>query len=151
MKKFIKELIPYIIIIIVVTIIRTYIVTPVIVVGDSMVPTLKEKQILLLNINYNNGGFIMVEVYSLLFGMIGLISIVLYSLMYILRYVYYYFENKTLRRFINRLLPYFSRNNRKIRDYSHLLYHYFQCSMNDSLSDYTILLNDLNAHYHQKF
>ena len=59
----------------------------------------------------NNGGFIMVEVYSLLFSIIGLISIFLYSLMYILRYVYYYFENKTLRRFINRLLPYFSRNN----------------------------------------
>lgn len=53
MKSKIKELIPYIIIIITVVIIRTYIVTPVIVVGDSMYPTLKEKQILLLNkINY---------------------------------------------------------------------------------------------------
>ena len=49
MKKFIKELIPYIVIIIVVVLIRTYIVTPVIVVGDSMVPTLKDGQILLLN------------------------------------------------------------------------------------------------------
>ena len=49
MKKFIKELIPYIVIIIVVVLVRTYIVTPVIVVGDSMVPTLKDKQILLLN------------------------------------------------------------------------------------------------------
>ena len=49
MKKFIKELIPYIVIIIVVVLIRTFIVTPVIVVGDSMVPTLKENQILLLN------------------------------------------------------------------------------------------------------
>ena len=49
MKKFIKELIPYIIIIIAVVLIRTYIVTPVIVVGDSMVPTLKDGQILLLN------------------------------------------------------------------------------------------------------
>lgn len=49
MKKFIKELIPYIVIIIVVVLIRTYIVTPVIVVGDSMVPTLKDNQILLLN------------------------------------------------------------------------------------------------------
>lgn len=53
MKSKIKELIPYIIIIITVVIIRTYIITPVIVVGDSMYPTLKEKQILLLNkINY---------------------------------------------------------------------------------------------------
>lgn len=49
MKKYIKELIPYIIIIIVVVLIRTYIITPVIVVGDSMVPTLEENQILLLN------------------------------------------------------------------------------------------------------
>ena len=48
-NKFIKELIPYIVIIIVVVLIRMYIITPVIVVGDSMVPTLKEKQILLLN------------------------------------------------------------------------------------------------------
>jgi len=48
-KKFIKELIPYIIIIIVVVLIRTFIITPVIVVGDSMVPTLKDGQILLLN------------------------------------------------------------------------------------------------------
>ena len=48
-NKFIKELIPYIVIIIVVVLIRTYIVTPVIVVGDSMVPTLKDNQILLLN------------------------------------------------------------------------------------------------------
>ena len=53
MKKFIKELIPYIIIIIVVVLIRTFIMTPVIVVGDSMVPTLKDGQILLLNkLNY---------------------------------------------------------------------------------------------------
>lgn len=49
MKKFIKELIPYVVIIIVVVLIRTFIVTPVIVVGDSMVPTLEENQILLLN------------------------------------------------------------------------------------------------------
>ena len=49
MNKFIKELIPYLIIIIVVVLVRTYIVTPVIVVGDSMVPTLKENQVLLLN------------------------------------------------------------------------------------------------------
>lgn len=49
MKKFIKELIPYIVIVISVVLIRTYIVTPVIVVGDSMVPTLKDNQLLLLN------------------------------------------------------------------------------------------------------
>jgi signal peptidase I len=49
MKRIIKELIPYIIIIVVVIIIRAYIVTPVIVVGDSMVPTLEDGQILLLN------------------------------------------------------------------------------------------------------
>ena len=49
MKKFIKELIPYIVIVLVVVLIRTFIVTPVIVVGDSMVPTLKDNQILLLN------------------------------------------------------------------------------------------------------
>ncbi len=49
-----QELIPYIIIIVVVVLIRTFIITPVIVVGDSMVPTLKEGQILLLNkINYH--------------------------------------------------------------------------------------------------
>ena len=53
MKKFIKELIPYIVIVIVVVLIRTFIATPVIVSGDSMVPTLKNKQLLLLNkINY---------------------------------------------------------------------------------------------------
>jgi len=52
-KRFIKELIPYILIILVVVLVRTYLVTPVIVSGDSMVPTLKDKQLLLLNkINY---------------------------------------------------------------------------------------------------
>ena len=53
MNKFIKELVPYIIIVIVVVLIRTYLVTPVIVSGDSMVPTLNDKELLLLNkINY---------------------------------------------------------------------------------------------------
>ncbi len=53
MKKFIKELVPYVVIVIVVVAIRTFLVTPVIVSGDSMVPTLKDKQVLLLNkINY---------------------------------------------------------------------------------------------------
>ena len=49
MKKYIKDLVPYIVIIIVVILIRTFIATPVIVVGDSMAPTLKEGQWLLLN------------------------------------------------------------------------------------------------------
>ena len=49
MKKFFKELIPYVVIVVVVVLIRTFIVTPVIVSGDSMVPTLKDKQLLLLN------------------------------------------------------------------------------------------------------
>ena len=53
MKKFIKELIPYIVIVVVVVLIRSFLVTPVIVSGDSMVPTLNDGQILLLNkINY---------------------------------------------------------------------------------------------------
>ena len=53
MKNKFKELIPYILIIIVVFLIRTYIATPVIVSGDSMVPTLEDRQLLLLNkINY---------------------------------------------------------------------------------------------------
>ncbi len=49
MKKFIKELIPYIIIIISVVIIRTFIVTPVRVDGVSMSPTLENNEILILN------------------------------------------------------------------------------------------------------
>ena len=49
MSKIVKEIIPYIIIIIVVVLIRTFLFTPVVVVGDSMVPTLENKQILLLD------------------------------------------------------------------------------------------------------
>ena len=53
MRKFIKDLIPYIVITLVVVLIRTFLVTPVIVSGDSMVPTLEDRQLLLLNkINY---------------------------------------------------------------------------------------------------
>ncbi len=56
MKNIIKTLIPYIIITLVVILVRAYIVTPVIVSGDSMDPTLKDKQLLLLNkINYRLG------------------------------------------------------------------------------------------------
>lgn len=46
--KLIKNLIPYIIIFVIVAIIRTYIITPVKVVGSSMVPTLEDKELLLL-------------------------------------------------------------------------------------------------------
>ena len=47
--KLIKELIPYVIIIVVVVLFRTFIATPVRVDGDSMNPTLKNGQILILN------------------------------------------------------------------------------------------------------
>lgn len=46
--KFLKELYPYIIIIVVVVLIRTFIVTPIRVNGDSMVPTLESKEIMIL-------------------------------------------------------------------------------------------------------
>lgn len=53
MQKWIKELIPYLIIIIIVVIIRSYIITPVIVRGDSMDNTLKDGEVLFLSkINY---------------------------------------------------------------------------------------------------
>lgn len=48
MKKFIKELFPYVVIVIVVVLIRTFIVTPVIVSGDSMKPNLKDGELLLV-------------------------------------------------------------------------------------------------------
>lgn len=47
--KLVKEFIPYVIIIVVVILIRTFIVTPVQVDGHSMDPTLKDHQILILN------------------------------------------------------------------------------------------------------
>jgi signal peptidase I len=47
MKK-VKEIIPYIIIIITVVLIRTYIITPIKVIGVSMYPTLKPNDIMLL-------------------------------------------------------------------------------------------------------
>lgn len=47
--KLIKECIPYFIIIVVVICIRAFFITPVRVQGTSMVPTLEDKQILLLN------------------------------------------------------------------------------------------------------
>jgi signal peptidase I len=49
MKDFIKEAIPYVVIIIVVVLIRSYIVTPVIVRGDSMDDTLTNGEVLFLS------------------------------------------------------------------------------------------------------
>jgi len=50
----IKELVPYIVIVVVVVIIRSFIATPVVVSGDSMLPSLKDGQLLLLNkLSYN--------------------------------------------------------------------------------------------------
>ena len=46
--RFIKEVLPYIVILLVVILIRTYIITPVIVNGESMSPTLKNNELLLL-------------------------------------------------------------------------------------------------------
>lgn len=49
MKKIIKEIYPYIVIIVVVVLFRTFIATPVRVDGDSMNDTLNNKEILILN------------------------------------------------------------------------------------------------------
>ena len=49
MNKTIKEILSYILIILLVVIIRTYVVTPVVVSGDSMDPTLKDGEVLLLS------------------------------------------------------------------------------------------------------
>lgn len=55
MNNKIKELLPYIIIIIVVVLIRSFIITPIIVSGDSMKPNLHDKEILLeRKISYNS-------------------------------------------------------------------------------------------------
>lgn len=48
-RNFFKELVPYVIIIFVVALIRSFIVTPVRVNGESMYPTLKDGEILVLN------------------------------------------------------------------------------------------------------
>ena len=48
MKYFIKEILPYILIIIVVVLIRTFIATPVIVSGDSMKPNLHDGEMLIV-------------------------------------------------------------------------------------------------------
>lgn len=49
MKKFFKDLLPYLIIIVSVILIRTFLVTPIRVQGPSMNPTLKNKDIMILN------------------------------------------------------------------------------------------------------
>lgn len=55
MKKIIKELYPYVIIVVVVILIRTFIVTPVVVSGNSMNPNLNNGELLLIRkIGYNN-------------------------------------------------------------------------------------------------
>ena len=55
MKEFIKEIYPYVIIIVLVILIRTFIVTPVIVSGDSMLPNLENKELLIVRkIGYNS-------------------------------------------------------------------------------------------------
>ena len=64
-KNFIKELIPYVIILIVVVTIRTFIVTPVKVSGPSMMPTLTGKEVMILNkLNKNYERFDIVVVKS---------------------------------------------------------------------------------------
>ena len=67
--KFIKELIPYIIILILVIIIRTYIVTPIRVHGDSMNPTLNGKEVMILT-KYNKSE---IELYDIVVVHIDLV------------------------------------------------------------------------------
>ena len=63
----VKEIMPYVIILIVVVLLRTFIITPIIVNGESMNPTLKEKQILILNKydkKYNRGDIVVVNYFN---------------------------------------------------------------------------------------
>lgn len=48
-KKIIKELYPYVIVVIVVVLIRTFIITPAVVDGESMEPTLQDNNVIILN------------------------------------------------------------------------------------------------------
>ena len=48
-KKIIKDVYPYVIVVLVVVLIRTFIITPAIVDGDSMEPTLNDNNIIILN------------------------------------------------------------------------------------------------------
>ena len=63
--RIIKELIPYVFIIVIVVLIRTFIVTPVIVSGSSMDPTLNNGNILILNKlakTYNRDDIVVIDV-----------------------------------------------------------------------------------------
>ena len=54
LKKILKELYPYVVIILVVAVLRTFIITPVVVSGDSMKPNLNNGELLLVQkIGYN--------------------------------------------------------------------------------------------------
>lgn len=62
--RIIKELIPYVVIVLVVVLIRTFIATPVVVSGSSMDPTLKNGDILILNklaTKYNRDDIVVVD------------------------------------------------------------------------------------------
>lgn len=48
-EKILKEAIPYVIVVIVVILIRTFIITPAVVDGDSMLPNLKNNNVIILN------------------------------------------------------------------------------------------------------
>lgn len=48
-KKIVKEAIPYLIVVIVVVLIRSFIITPALVDGDSMLPNLQDNNLILLN------------------------------------------------------------------------------------------------------
>lgn len=57
MKKFILEIIPYIVIIVVVVLLKMYVMTPVRVNGDSMYPTLHNNDVMILDkLSYKNKG-----------------------------------------------------------------------------------------------
>lgn len=65
--KFLKSLIPYLVIIVVVVVIRTFIATPVRVEGRSMVPTLNNGDILILNklaSNYKRFDIVVVKAHN---------------------------------------------------------------------------------------
>lgn len=63
-KKVLHEIISYILIILFVVLVRSFIVTPVKVKGPSMMPTLKEKDVLILNKlkkNYKRGDIVVIK------------------------------------------------------------------------------------------
>ena len=52
-KKLVKEYVPYIVILVVILLIKNYVVSPIIVNGDSMDPTLKDGDVMILNKMYS--------------------------------------------------------------------------------------------------